>query len=567
MTDIVPAPDVRLSSEFPTNADRVAGVFNTKAANWADTSRTMAADTGATAKSVETNARAAQERAVAADQSAQTATQQADAALGYRNAAALHASTATAKAAEAVLAAAVVEADRERAETAAESAERDAQAVAQALVDSSGGPVVSFNGRGGVVSLQVSDVTGAIPEATVEEMREGLNQGLRLMSPSLIKAAVMKIGGESSPVGTLHVGMQKPEVGTWLETGSVYLQESYPELFAVTGLVTDGAVTVSGAATGSVSGYYRVATAGGNGVMLITGAPNGGSITHGYRSTDGGATWTGITVPAGSWYSGKYSNGLFLLPGVSGAYMTSSNSGVTWVARSFGDTTQRLAIGFAASQWWAASTLGTIKKSSDGITWLPVNIHGAVTTDNVLDIAGFGNVVVILCSSGVWSSNNGGATWMYFELSVGNSLLAQGKSRISVISGNGAAGSYGLFTDDGITWKQCSIGMLAPTNPRISLGTNSAGTSDGFSVLPPGIDANSSKTYKGLWTADGINWGVLNFSPLQVEAIVSDGLNMAIVASNSIYRVNKSGYSNISQFYLPRKGNNSTPFKQWVKAK
>ena len=75
MTDIVPAPDIRLSSEFPTNADRTAGVFNAKSNSWAITSREMAADTDAAAKSAQTNAIAANERAMAASQSAQDAEQ------------------------------------------------------------------------------------------------------------------------------------------------------------------------------------------------------------------------------------------------------------------------------------------------------------------------------------------------------------------------------------------------------------------------------------------------------------------------------------------------------------
>lgn len=98
MTDIVPAPDIRLSSEFPTNADRTAGVFNAKSNSWAITSREMAADTDAAAKSAQTNAIAANERATAANLSHIAASEQADAAMGYRNTAGSHAATATTQA-------------------------------------------------------------------------------------------------------------------------------------------------------------------------------------------------------------------------------------------------------------------------------------------------------------------------------------------------------------------------------------------------------------------------------------------------------------------------------------
>lgn len=76
MIDIVPAPDVALSSQFPTNADRVAGVFNAKAAAWADSSRAMAADMDDAAKSAVTNAIAAHERAEEAEQTRLAAVQQ-----------------------------------------------------------------------------------------------------------------------------------------------------------------------------------------------------------------------------------------------------------------------------------------------------------------------------------------------------------------------------------------------------------------------------------------------------------------------------------------------------------
>lgn len=56
MTDIVPIPALRPSSEFPTNADRNAGVFNSKAFNWANTSRDMASDMTAIADAARTNA-------------------------------------------------------------------------------------------------------------------------------------------------------------------------------------------------------------------------------------------------------------------------------------------------------------------------------------------------------------------------------------------------------------------------------------------------------------------------------------------------------------------------------
>lgn len=103
-----PAPDIRLSSEFPTNADRTAGTFNPKAAGWANTSRDMAADMDAAAKATQANAAAAVSAAAAA------------------------------------VPAAI------RAEAARDRAVQAEQAIDQALAD---GPVLSVNGQNGVVDL------------------------------------------------------------------------------------------------------------------------------------------------------------------------------------------------------------------------------------------------------------------------------------------------------------------------------------------------------------------------------------------------------------------------------
>jgi len=66
-TEIVPVPDVVLASEFPTLADRVAGEFNQKAWEWANSENAMSVRNQEIALTAHTNATAAQERAQAAD--------------------------------------------------------------------------------------------------------------------------------------------------------------------------------------------------------------------------------------------------------------------------------------------------------------------------------------------------------------------------------------------------------------------------------------------------------------------------------------------------------------------
>lgn len=73
MTAIVTVPPVVLAPEFPTTADRQAGIYNAKAKAWADGENAMATSVRDIAVSAATNASAAQEMAQAAASSATAA--------------------------------------------------------------------------------------------------------------------------------------------------------------------------------------------------------------------------------------------------------------------------------------------------------------------------------------------------------------------------------------------------------------------------------------------------------------------------------------------------------------
>lgn len=72
-TPIVPVPDTVLASEFPSNADREAGLWNQKAKNWADSENAMSVRNREIAVTAHTNALAAKEQAQAAAEQAQLA--------------------------------------------------------------------------------------------------------------------------------------------------------------------------------------------------------------------------------------------------------------------------------------------------------------------------------------------------------------------------------------------------------------------------------------------------------------------------------------------------------------
>lgn len=138
-TEIQPVPEAVLAAQFPTNADRQAGEWNQKAKAWADSENAMVNRTREIALNAHNNAVAAEERAEAADLSAISASNSAGDASSYATAAANSALSAAADALK----------------TAADRA-----AIEDALVD---GPVITVNGRSGIVELDAQDV-GAIPE-------------------------------------------------------------------------------------------------------------------------------------------------------------------------------------------------------------------------------------------------------------------------------------------------------------------------------------------------------------------------------------------------------------------
>jgi hypothetical protein len=213
MTDIVNIPEGVLSSDFPSNADRTAGVFNQKSYDWAVSARAMSARDREIAVAGRTNALAAKEQAqaaagsaTAADGHANRATSAANDAMGYRDtagqhagAAAAHAGTAATKAGEASASAQLAGEHKQQALQAVADAQTQvglasaqaqrAEAAAQSIA---GGPITSLQVHSGLktgaVSLGLADLG---PKATDAQMQAGAVTDPLLMSPAGVKAAVL----------------------------------------------------------------------------------------------------------------------------------------------------------------------------------------------------------------------------------------------------------------------------------------------------------------------------------------------------------------------------------------
>lgn len=141
---IQPVPALVLASEFPTNADRTAGVWNAKAQAWANSENAMVTNTRDIALVTHNNA---VEAKAAADAAVPAAAQ----AVAARDAAQLSADQSALSADQSVTA-------RNQAVPAAAQALDAAQRAEDAAASIQDGPVTSVNSKTGVVNIGIADV-------------------------------------------------------------------------------------------------------------------------------------------------------------------------------------------------------------------------------------------------------------------------------------------------------------------------------------------------------------------------------------------------------------------------
>lgn len=141
---IQPVPALVLASEFPTNADRTAGVWNAKAQGWANSENAMVTNTRDIAV-------VTYENAVEAKTAADAAVPAAAQAVAARDAAQISANQSASSADQSVAA-------RNQAVPAAAQALDAAQRAEDAAASIEDGPVTSVNGQTGVVNLGIADV-------------------------------------------------------------------------------------------------------------------------------------------------------------------------------------------------------------------------------------------------------------------------------------------------------------------------------------------------------------------------------------------------------------------------
>lgn len=204
----------------------------------------------------------------------------------------------------------------------------------------------------------------------------------------------------------------------------------------------------------------------GNGVWIAVGpsAPDPAVNTNRVmRSTDGGLTWSTVSVAQGSWTSVAYGNGVWVAvsseTGDANQVIRSTDGGLSWTAHSAAEANTWLSVAYGNGVWVAVSSDGTnqVMRSTDGLTW---SAHGAAAAKDWSRVA-YGNGVWVAVSTDdgsgatdrVMRSTNGGVTWTAHAATASNSWISVAYGNdVWIAVSTGGTNRVMRSTNGGVTW-------------------------------------------------------------------------------------------------------------------
>lgn len=281
--------------------------------------------------------------------------------------------------------------------------------------------------------------------------------------------------------------------------GTVYLQATYPQLYARTGLIANTTPTTWNANIISTGTYNN-----GGGLPCPTWATSG-LVTIVVASGAGGASGCefSVTVDGGTTWSKKYVTGT-----AAGWYTTFVGVvGSTWVT---GGTT-------GAARWYATST-------DNGTTWTQRTVPAALIGTFVYGGVSNGTTVVMVDTTGNAVASTDGLTWSTAS-GLGVSLYGLGVANNVFFARTNAAW---LYSTDGITWASTgyAVATVSPIQALPSFQNN---------VYFLGTKRSSAVT--GPWTSFGYG-GVTDYNIAYVNGnyvwIDYDGANYYLLQSTNL---------------------------------
>jgi hypothetical protein len=272
----------------------------------------------------------------------------------------------------------------------------------------------------------------------------------------------------------------------YIKTGQIYLQASYPALYAALGRIGDIYTfvntprTMTGLANNNLP-REGVARNGpnvcGNGAGVFIFASNN---TVSCRSSDYGVTWSNVTLPAQAIGIAWGGSQFVMLPAGTSANAYTSPDGVTWTTRTgVLPSVAWLSIAYNNGLFCAVSSLGVVYSSPDGITWTSrMSAPSGTMTVGPTKITALGaSGFFFSCTLGNFYSANG-TTW-----------VNQGTTYVlDQCTGN----PHGMLVacKDGTLWSSSDFGV---TWTNMGYGTNG-----GYSGTYGGLNTNFNIMYDTL---------------------------------------------------------------------
>ena len=333
----------------------------------------------------------------------------------------------------------------------------------------------------------------------------------------------------------------------WLQAnGSVYLQASYPTLFALVGIIEDGGPTWT-AQSGALSNSERIIY---NAGLWVLGGHNGsqGEI----KTSPDAVTWTSRnTESTDGVYSLIFANSLYVA-GYSGGKLKTSADGITWTLRTsqFGTgLIYGLAFGNGIFVAAGSSASNKVATSSDGLTW--TGRGTAMTTGQFQDVAFGAGVFVAVTDNGEVRSSSDGVTWTLRTCPIAGSFsvskFVNGKFYVANSAQQIASST------DGITWSSMTNPLGANNVDDITYGNGRyvmTGASGNLAISSDGTTWKSRTSGFASTRIKGVAYGNLKF------AILGD----AKLSTNTPYK-----YDISTQFVTPIVSV-AAPIKSYLKA-
>lgn len=301
--------------------------------------------------------------------------------------------------------------------------------------------------------------------------------------------------------------------------------------------------------------YPWSALAYGNGVWVAVANHKNGYASY---STDGGSTWTGITISAAHpWTDIIYANNMFVTVGATGTTNATgeypvawSTDGANWSYESNLNSisTELSSIVYGNGRFVAFNTNGSMAAySTDLETWslvtLPTDPDASVVEAPLY--SAYGNGIFVTVGNCRAMSSVDGEIWSLGNMGVNCTDVCFGAGKFVAISDGG----YICYSEDGTTWTPVFLGDDEIVLSAITYGDN------GFIALKK----FSTEAY---FSEDGVNWTVKTVGQIEPWSDIAFGDGKYMAVNNTQYNVYTFTFGKSSDFVTQSQFDNVSSFQK-----